>query len=530
MGYHDAPFPSIADIFFVLSHLSLLAALVCILFSNLKQISTDVKTIGTAVSVFLLVPSVILTNTVSEDDSLVGILLFAYPVLDSALLWFATVFLIGLKSKQDQFVKYVTLGIIFFTIADIHFALSSINETYYVGNPFETFWYWGLILFGLAAYRGIKSPDTFNHILEKTDADIRKMKLPSKYRLFLTTSLSIVSILLTIVALSTFKVSFLSPNEERLIIPALYASLFFVMIPTVLNFIFSKKKSTLESKSERILSGKVVAMQTDIALIQKQIQMLETRTKRNSKIVLLSIVLLMVILLTYISVTGIIGSPERGHLSSGRYIVENLKGYKISTWVTWHIPKEEVLQVTIINSPGLSDERINVVKETITSEETIVLENSFLNKDPPNERSMFYKGWKGALESISGQKTEFATPTNFEVTTSEKSIGDIIIILSTAKEADGTYGFTRSIADEDASQILKSFITIFDADSLDEVELSAVVRHEFGHAMGLAHSTDSEDLMYPTFHSTHAFISECDLDAIISLYNGEKSTQIVCRH
>lgn len=57
-----------------------------------------------------------------------------------------------------------------------------------------------------------------------------------------------------------------------------------------------------------------------------------------------------------------------------------------------------------------------------------------------------------------------------------------------------------------------------------------MTRHEFGHAMGLGHSTDPEDMMAPNFHSMHAFISECDLDAMISLYNGEKLTEVVCRH
>ncbi|MBI5697060.1 MAG: matrixin family metalloprotease [Thaumarchaeota archaeon] len=530
LAYHETPFPSIADIFFILGPLCLLAALVCIFLPNSKKISTDAKIIGTVVSIFLLVPPIILTDTVPEADNLARILSFTYPVLDSALLWFATVFLIGFKSKRNQVINYVTLGIVFFTIADTHFTISSINETYYVGNPFEIFWYWGLIFFGLVAYRGIKSPDICNCVFEKTEEDVRKLELSSKYRLFLISSLSVVSMLLTVAALNVFKITFLSSNEERLITPVLYASLSFIIILTILNFVFAKKRSSLELKSKKILTGKITAAPTEIALIEKQIQLIEARTKRNSKITLLGIASLVAILLTFVSLTEMIGAPERGHLSSGRYLIENLKGDKINTWVTWHIPKEEILEVTIINSPGLSDERINIIKDAITSEETLVLENSFLNKDPPNEKSTYYKGWKGALESIGNQKTKLAPPSNFDVTTSEKSVGDIIIILSTAKEADNTYGFTRSIADESAGQILKSFITIFDVDNLDEVALSAVVRHEFGHAMGLAHSTDSEDLMYPNFHSTHAFISECDLDAIISLYNDEKSTEITCRH
>ena len=54
------------------------------------------------------------------------------------------------------------------------------------------------------------------------------------------------------------------------------------------------------------------------------------------------------------------------------------------------------------------------------------------------------------------------------------------------------------------------------------------MRHEFGHALGLAHSTAPEDLMFPTITTSIPFISECDVDAITSLYNGNRQSEVMC--
>ena len=50
-----------------------------------------------------------------------------------------------------------------------------------------------------------------------------------------------------------------------------------------------------------------------------------------------------------------------------------------------------------------------------------------------------------------------------------------------------------------------------------------------GHALGLAHSTAPEDLMAPKMQTEYPFISPCDVDAIISLYDGQSSSQVVCQ-
>jgi len=139
-----------------------------------------------------------------------------------------------------------------------------------------------------------------------------------------------------------------------------------------------------------------------------------------------------------------------------------------------------------------------------------------------------YVGWQTAMTEVAKTETELYIPAKFEVIKSNGGEGDIIIELTNQRNADGFSGWTNSIADESQNQILKSRITIFAVDTLSQAEIETITRHEMGHALGLAHSTAPEDLMYPTIKTNFPYISECDLDAISLLYDGGKSSQVIC--
>jgi predicted Zn-dependent protease len=103
--------------------------------------------------------------------------------------------------------------------------------------------------------------------------------------------------------------------------------------------------------------------------------------------------------------------------------------------------------------------------------------------------------------------------------------GDIIVILSNIKDRSGNTGYTKTVLEDE--EIVKAFITIYEVDSLTKNELGTIMRHEFGHALGLGHATDSQDLMTPTIDMTYPFISQCNVIAISDLYN-EKSGVATC--
>jgi len=208
-----------------------------------------------------------------------------------------------------------------------------------------------------------------------------------------------------------------------------------------------------------------------------------------------------------------------------KYIIENLKGDTIGVHKYWKIIPGEPLYVNIINSNNLPEEKLQIVKDTILSTEFHEIDDNMLGKAPKGTMSKYYLGWSGAL-SIIEQETENYIPKKFEIISSSNGAGDIIITLTNKIDGDGTTGVTKSTAQGD--QILKSEITIYGVSSLSDGELEKVSRHEFGHAMGLAHSTAPEDLMHSEIKSPYPFIADCNISAIISLYDGKVDEKVNC--
>ena len=213
------------------------------------------------------------------------------------------------------------------------------------------------------------------------------------------------------------------------------------------------------------------------------------------------------------------------HLTS-RYVIENLQGDTVDTWMSWRLSDGEQMTVNIVNSDIATQDKIDAIKDTILSEETILLDDSLLGKGPAGSTSLYYKGWMGALGEAAKQPALYYIPVTFNVLESSRGEGDIIIALTNLKDADGYSGYTKSITNE--NQILKSSITIYDVDNLTPEQIATITRHEFGHALGLAHSTATEDLMAPSISTPYPFVSECDIDALVALYDGQKSSKVVC--
>lgn len=211
----------------------------------------------------------------------------------------------------------------------------------------------------------------------------------------------------------------------------------------------------------------------------------------------------------------------------GKFLVKNLKGETIDTWATWNLADSETLYITISNPEKISQNKIDVVKDTILSMDTMKIDNAMLNREPAGLLYTYYKGWKGALEEAANTNTEFYIPENIEVSESDIE-GDIVIRLTNDLDMDGNAGYTNSIVDQ--NKILHSTITVYLAEELTDERLSTVVRHEFGHALGLGHSTDPEDLMAPVTATKYPYVSECDINALISLYNNGQSSEIICQN
>lgn len=220
-------------------------------------------------------------------------------------------------------------------------------------------------------------------------------------------------------------------------------------------------------------------------------------------------------------------SPPLLNNYNSNYVIQDLRGDTVNTWVSWNIHSDRILHIDIINNANLSQEKISVVKDAILSTKSISIDDSFLHKGPAGTSSLYYSGWQGALSAAAVTKTELYIPKKFDISETPDVSGDIAIILTNDVNPDGYSGYTKSLAD--GNEILKSKITIYSASELSASQLEAITRHEFGHAMGLAHSTAPEDLMHATIQTDYPYISGCDIDAIVSLYNGAKTSQVVCQ-
>lgn len=203
------------------------------------------------------------------------------------------------------------------------------------------------------------------------------------------------------------------------------------------------------------------------------------------------------------------------------YVIQNLRGDTIDTWMSWKIPENSIFHIHVARTHELTEHRMDIIHDVIYSDEIF----------EPNEiganSNVYYKGWYGAIRNLSSD-TNVPIPLHFHSAITDTEDGHIVIRLSHLKDGDGYSGYTRLFVDEQNHQILKAIVTIYDVESLSDEKLAAILRHELGHAFGLAHSTDPDNLMYPEIITKYPYISDCISRALLDLYAGKTKGQVIC--
>lgn len=285
-----------------------------------------------------------------------------------------------------------------------------------------------------------------------------------------------------------------------------------------------KSLDTIDARSIKTLKHHEDELVQEISKIQKEIKKSKSKILLVAEIAVLPAVFLMLMMSGVTDMIFTDESKEPPNVLRTKYFTENLRGDTVDTWKSWRLVGT-TLNVNILKSPRVTDHQIEVIKNAITSEKIQEFDDSLVHKGPKGSKSSYYVGWTGALKEAAKQETKYNIPTEFEFV-ENNGIGDIIITLSNIKDSDGYTGYTKSITQD--NEILKSFITIYDISNLTDEQLETILRHEFGHALGLGHSTATEDLMAPTIDMTIPYISDCNIDAIANLYNANEDSQTVC--
>lgn len=277
-------------------------------------------------------------------------------------------------------------------------------------------------------------------------------------------------------------------------------------------------------KDQEEIEGKIVQLTYQINNINEK---LDSALQRKNTYFF---VLLLVTLTASLVILAHISNYDSEFLEGGHFITQSLRGDAINTWLAWDLPEtERVFHIHIKNQAQVSKQKLSMIEESIMSEKIIEINDLVTHKGPAKDSSKFYTGWKGVINEIDATELKYKLPIILHTHESMNNDGDILVLLTNEKNSEGYSGYTRSIIDENQKQILKSHITIYEADKLDGDKLADIMRHEMGHALGLLHSTDPDDIMYHKIKTTNQHISECDLDALESLYKGKKMSEFECK-
>lgn len=158
----EIPYPSIADVFWLMGYVPLFVAL--LLYVEIIQPAISAKMFFVSAAIVAIVSAIaftllmlpVLAAAPEQDPVTLGISL-AYPGLDLTLFLEAILGLLvftatRLKGRVGRAWHFINVAILSNVVADGAFSYTTIEGTYYNGHPLELLFQLGYLLFALAFY------------------------------------------------------------------------------------------------------------------------------------------------------------------------------------------------------------------------------------------------------------------------------------------------------------------------------------------------------------------------------------------
>lgn len=196
------PFPSEADIFYLLAYPFFFAFLLFSLKPILKSVSRNVWLFAIGLSFSFLIPSISgLHPDVFDEEPFTASVLLAYPILASFQLVPAIIGVMFLAKKGANIAWMLILfGFIMYAVSDIFFVFAELDGSYYDGHPVDVMYLYSYIMLIFALHIRFKLTNVLSS--EKQTAFFSenvKFETISKFGIPLTVAIVCMVILISIV-------------------------------------------------------------------------------------------------------------------------------------------------------------------------------------------------------------------------------------------------------------------------------------------------------------------------------------------
>ncbi len=185
----------------------------------------------------------------------------------------------------------------------------------------------------------------------------------------------------------------------------------------------------------------------------------------------------------------------------------------------WDVEQKNVLAVSFIAADGLED------KEKILSYSKDVI----FGHDSGNSTT-----WIKMLYVLDQAQKRFPTLIDHDmIHDAGNKPADITIVLTSESHPTSPSKFGQTLLSTLNGNIVSAQITIFRVDTLyNSGYLRHILEHELGHTLGLAHSNNSESVMYPKLvidnNAVLGNIAGCEQKGLISLYMTSSMNSVPC--